>query len=249
MSLYRIINTTYKSLLPKWLRHKIYLFLPCKRLRSRLIKVLEKVAEHDEIYDRRYYLEHEEPSMAGAADVIAESIVSEFSASSVVDVGCGTGLLLLALKGRGVQDCRGVEYSKAAVEICKQRGLNVVKFDLESNGELGLRADIAVSTEVAEHLPESCAEQYVDILCGIADTVIVTASPPSGGGGVDHVNEQPNEYWIKKFVSRDYDYRGKQSMKWREHWRNAGTTICYTTSLMIFQRDRNKGKDNRYLDK
>ena len=244
MSLYRIINTTYKSLLPKPLRHKIYVWTPFKGLRHRIISTLETSAKHDEIYDRHYYLEHEEPSMVQSADVIADSIMGEFSPSSVVDVGCGTGVLLLTLEKRGVPKCRGVEYSEEALDICRQRGLDVIKFDLEGSGQLGLKADIVVSTEVAEHLPASCSDRYVDTLCGIADTVILTASPPSSGG-VDHVNEQPNQYWVEKFVSRNYRYLRELSMKWREQWKDNGVTICYTTSLMIFQRENDKGKDNR----
>jgi SAM-dependent methyltransferase len=239
MSLYRIINTTYKNLLPKGLRDKMYRLmpLPLKKLRFRIVRELEKTGKHDEIYDRCYYLEHEEPSMAQAADVIASSIMSEFSPRSVVDVGCGTGLLLLALKRIGVQDCRGAEYSEAALEICKKRGIDVVKFDLEQDVELGLKADVVVSTEVAEHLPASCADHFVDILCGIADTIILTASPPSRWGGVNHVNEQPNEYWIEKFVSRNYKYLSEPSMKWRKHWKDRDVTICFTTSLMLFKRE------------
>jgi len=245
MSLYTIINTTYKSLFPKWLRHKIYLWMPCKALRSRVIKALERTAKHDEIYDLRYYLEHQEPSMSQSADVIANTIVSEFSPSSVVDVGCGTGMLLLALKRMGVRDCWGVEYSEAAIEICRQRGLDVAKFDLQGSGKLDLKADIVVSTEVAEHLPASSADSYVDILCGIADTVIFTASPPSQGG-TDHVNEQPNEYWIEKFVTSNlYRYQYELSMKWREHWSKNDVALCYLNSLMIFQRECNRPEDNK----
>ncbi len=241
MSLYKVINTAYKSVLPKFIRHKIYIWMPFKGLRNRIIRALEKTGKHDEIYDHRYYIEHEEPSMAQSAEVIAESIISDFSPYSVVDVGCGTGVLLLTLKKRGVPNCQGIEYSDAALEICRQRGLDVIKFDLESGSEPGLKADIVVSTEVAEHLPGSCSDRYVDILCGIANTIILTASP-AGSGGTDHVNEQPNEYWIEKFVSRNYEYRREQSMEWREHWKNSDVTVCYITSLMIFKRGHNKSE-------
>jgi SAM-dependent methyltransferase len=233
-SVYGFVKAAYKTVLPKPVRYLVYSNMPFK-WRQRLIQRLEASAQHDEIYDADYY-RLIEPLMAESADVIAQSIVAEFAPRSIIDVGCGTGLLLLRLKERG---CRviGLEKSKAAIDICIKRNIPIKPFDLERDEPLDLRANLVVSTEVAEHLPETVADSYVQLLCDIADRVIFTAAPPSrGGAGADHVNEQPIEYWIEKFVSLGFRYHREISLEWRERWRSEGVNGCYVDSLMIFTR-------------
>ena len=59
--------------------------------------------------------------------------------SSVLDLGCGTGLLLESLKDRGNSNVMGVELDEASVIDCVCRGMNVVQRDL--NDGLALFAD------------------------------------------------------------------------------------------------------------
>jgi hypothetical protein len=72
---------------------------------------------------------------------------------------------------------------------------------------LRLRADLCVSTEVAEHLPAAFADTHVSYLCRTADAVLMTAATP-GQGGTDHVNEQPHSYWIETYCGHGFDYEG-----------------------------------------
>jgi O-antigen chain-terminating methyltransferase len=72
----------------------------------------------------------------------------------VVDLGCGRGELLQALRERGTP-ARGVDGNARAVRECRDRGLDVVLGDLVeflgSAGSGSLGAVVAV--QVAEHLP------------------------------------------------------------------------------------------------
>ncbi len=237
MSLYRIMKAAYKRVLPKSARNTIYVISPTflKRFRARLIRVLEKSAHHDEIYDQEYFTTLVDNYMAKSCDAIAESNMDAFSPKSVVDVGCGTGLLLLALQKRGVS-CLGLEYSEAALNICRQRGVEVIRFDLEHDTlPRHLRGDIAISTEVAEHLPESCADRFVKILCKIADNIVMTAAKPQASyAGTDHVNEQPHKYWIAKFEARCFTYNKELTSQWRENWQTRNVSKCYVEGLMVF---------------
>lgn len=65
--------------------------------------------------------------------------------------------------------------------------------------------DLALSFELAEHLPERYADNLVDTLANAGDTIVMTAATP-GQGGTHHVNEQPREYWYEKFQSRGFEY-------------------------------------------
>src|SRR5579862_3100091 len=59
---------------------------------------------------------------------------------------------------------------------------------------LGRSFDLAMSFEVAEHLPPDAAKGFVDSLTRLAPLVLFSAAIPFQGG-VGHINEQWPEYW------------------------------------------------------
>ncbi len=104
MGFYGTLRQVYKTIVPARLRtlatdRNSFVFSFVNPIKS----LIWRVTRHDEIYDEKYYSEIIEPLMLKSAAVMAESIVSEFHPSFVVDVGCGTGELLRQLKERGVQ--------------------------------------------------------------------------------------------------------------------------------------------------
>ncbi|MBC9908929.1 methionine biosynthesis protein MetW [Chitinophaga varians] len=44
----------------------------------------------------------------------------------VLDLGCGNGLLIEAMQQEGQCSCKGMELSESGVEICRQKGLDVI---------------------------------------------------------------------------------------------------------------------------
>jgi len=242
MSFYSTLKKVYKTLLPKTIRQLTYKYMP-KRLkvaRNSFIRRLAKSADYDELYDHKYYIdgvlssEHDK-----SCKVIAESIVKFFSPRSVIDVGCGGGFVLLALKKWGVV-CRGLEYSSAALKICRQNGLDVIRFDLKRDVlPEDFKADVVVSTEVAEHLPEHCADRFVDIICAIADNVIVTAAEPPTTyfGDHTHLNEQPKEYWISKFADHGFKYREDVATRLCTEWKEREIEPWFVQHLMVFGKE------------
>lgn len=239
MSLYAAVKRSWHAVVPSGVRHLLWRITPpgLKRVRGRVVRSLEAGASHDEIYDAAYYEGLVDPVMRESAGVIASSVLADVHPASAVDVGCGTGLLLLTLRERGVQVV-GLERSEAGVAMCRQRGIDVRRFDIESDAPPGLRADLVISTEVAEHLPESCADRFVDLLTGMGDTVLLTAAEPSGGYGADHVNEQPMSYWIEKFAARGFSLDTALSERWRAAWKAAGCASCFHATAMLFRRGR-----------
>jgi len=236
MSLYGTVRKVYTAALPKSLRHALFVITPgpLKRVRAKTIQAMERGATHEEMYDADYYAKYVDPGMGESVAAISSSIMERFSPKTVVDVGCGTGLLLVALRERGVQ-VQGMEYSQAACRICEERGLIVYRVDLEKDAIPPMKADVVVSTEVAEHLPETCADRFVEVLCGISDAVVITAATP-GQGGTDHVNEQPHAYWVGKFQARGYEYLEADTLAWRKRWEGAGALSCYYNNVMLFRR-------------
>jgi 2-polyprenyl-3-methyl-5-hydroxy-6-metoxy-1,4-benzoquinol methylase len=71
--------------------------------------------------------------------------------SYVLDVGCGRGGLLEYLRDK--KNCRvmGLDISDDAIKICKEKGIKVIKCDLEEE-ELPGTYDVIILSAVIEHL-------------------------------------------------------------------------------------------------
>ena len=221
--------------MPEVLRDQLYYWSPprVRALKRRVVAAFERDADHNDIYDDVYYGKFVEPTTQMSAATMAHSIATAFSPRRVIDVGCGTGVLLEELRRCGIS-VLGLELADAAIARCIARGLEVYQFDIEQDKPPRLRADVVVSTEVAEHLPAFCADRFVDIMVSLADIVVLTAAAP-GLGGTDHVNEQPNVYWIEKFEARGARFDEALSTLWRSRWKHAGVAACFWSSVMVFR--------------
>lgn len=240
MSVYSTVKKIYKTVLPNSVRAAIFRNMPksLKLMRGSVIRRLKESAEYDDIYDEEYYTDGIDPQYEKSCEVIAESVMKVFSPRSVVDVGCGPGQLLLALKKRWC-DCRRLDHSSAALKICHQNGLDVIKFDIRHDIlPKDVKADVVVSTEVAEHLPEHCADRFVDILCAIADKVLMTAAEPTTTyiGDHTHVNEQPKKYWIEKFANKGFAYNEDIVTQFRRDWQKHSIKPWFDRHLMVFHK-------------
>jgi cyclopropane fatty-acyl-phospholipid synthase-like methyltransferase len=191
------------------------------------------LASHDDIYNEAYYDSIDDLSER-SADAIADTICRDIAPKTLLDVGCGSGALLAAVASRGVRAI-GLDYSETAMQVCRKHGLTVHKVDLRSptNKYSGLDFDVVISMEVAEHLPRSAADRFIDFLTTSGRTIVFTAATP-GQGGVGHVNEQSHEYWTKKFQDRGFTLRKDLSLAWRDEWRARGTANWYFGNVMIF---------------
>ncbi|SRR5260221_2334479 len=127
-SLYRGIKDVWQFLPPAWndrIRHAPIL----DQIIGLVQRVTVKTASHQEIYDKRYndFLD----AVHNSAPAMAATVERIFNPDSVIDVGCGAGTLLAQLKKDGLE-VRGLEYSDAGIARCREKGVNVEKFDLES---------------------------------------------------------------------------------------------------------------------
>jgi len=231
-SLYRGIKDVWQLLPPAWnarIRHAP-IFGQIIRLVAR---VTVKNASHQEIYDKRYN-DFLDAVASKSTPVMAATIERIFKPNSVIDVGCGAGTLLAQLKRDGLE-VRGLEYSDAGIARCREKGVDVEKFDLETDEAIEGSWDVTVSFEVAEHLPESLADNYVRVISQFSPIVIMSAATV-GQGGLDHVNEQPHEYWIEKMKRQGFDYDRQSSNQVREEWAAKGVASWYVNNTMIFRR-------------
>jgi SAM-dependent methyltransferase len=130
--------------------------------------------------------------------------------ASVVDLGCGAGAWLAEFRPVGVEDILGIDGEwldddgdGARTETLLVPRDRLLAHDLERPLDLGRRFDLALSLEVAEHLPETAAEQFVRTLTELAPVVLFSAAAPAQGG-TGHLNEQWPSYWAARFAARGF---------------------------------------------
>lgn len=75
--------------------------------------------------------------------------------------------------------------------------------DLALPIQLDQMFDLAISLEVAEHLPTRASGSFVESLVRAAPVVLFSAAIP-GQGGTRHINEQWPEFWQELFGTFDY---------------------------------------------
>lgn len=236
-SLYHIFRSTYGLIVPKHVRDAIR--KDSSLLSSIVLRVerhLQRSALHDEVYDETYFQSQDIRMKASAAHIV-RSLQTTFNPSCVIDVGCGSGSVIAELRDLGI-GAVGLEYADAAISICRKKGLDVRKYDLEQPVDFGQTAPLVLSTEVAEHLPESCADGYVALLCHLSTRVIVMSAATPGQGGMDHVNEQPHAYWIKKMAGRGFRFDQDETRRLREDWKAHDVDIYRAKNIMVFIENR-----------
>lgn len=153
-------------------------------------------------YTEEYY-SHLDRSSRNSAAAIVPAICKLLAPGSVIDVGCGRGFWAAAFAECGVEDIYGidgewVDASRLAIPADRFRHVN-----LEQPIRLDRQFDLALTLEVAEHLPPASAETFVKSLCALAPAVVFSAAIP-GQGGDRHINERWQSYWAGLFHQRGY---------------------------------------------
>lgn len=193
------------------------------------------------MYDNNFYDIINEGSRT-SAEVVVPLVLELFpKVKSVLDVGCGQGVWTKVFKDNGCK-VRGIDGDYIDLDsLCIDKS-EFVAHDLSQGGGIHGNYDLAVSLEVAEHLPESSADDFVESLCSAADLILFSAAVP-GQGGVGHINEQWPEYWAEKFAKRGYAMSGK--LRW-SIWQNDLVENWYRNNLMLCTNDKEIAKTDLF---
>lgn len=155
------------------------------------------------LYDDRFYDWVNQTARSSARFVLPLARDAARPAS-VVDVGCGEGAWLDEWRRLGVGDVSGVDGDYVSRERLLIPAERFIPADLSRGFAAARRFDLAQSLEVAEHLPPTSSETFIDSLCGLSDVVLFSAAQP-GQGGEGHVNERALSVWAHAFARRGYD--------------------------------------------
>lgn len=122
---------------------------------------------------------------------------------SVLDVGCGNGSWLKVAHQIGVVECLGIDGEHVTSNEFIGDYTFFKPYDLQKPLNLNRKYDLVISLEVAEHLPESAADTFVENLTKHADTILFSAAIPYQGGYM-HLNEKYPSYWLEKFSEKGF---------------------------------------------
>ena len=122
---------------------------------------------------------------------------------SIIDVGCGAGGWLRASQifAENVK-IFGVDGASGNTELFIDPS-QFQEVDFEEDFIIPKKVDLAISLEVAEHLSPSRATYFVDQLVKTSPVVLFSAAIPNQGG-VNHLNEQWQSYWMELFEKRGF---------------------------------------------
>jgi GT2 family glycosyltransferase/2-polyprenyl-3-methyl-5-hydroxy-6-metoxy-1,4-benzoquinol methylase len=188
-------------------------------------------AHLSELYDSEYYAEYDggvpytrsEPHWIRFFAEVADNIVKKIAPKTSFDAGCAIGMLVEALRERGV-DARGVDFSSWAIDQVPE-GLRPYCQVGSITEPIEGHYDLITCIEVLEHLPASEAETVIDNFCAHADSVLFSSTPDDFDDPT-HLNVETTSYWAELFARRgffrdpDHDavYLAPQAILFRKSW-------------------------------
>jgi SAM-dependent methyltransferase len=159
--------------------------------------------ELKDYYNSVFYQNLTEGSSSSAKEVL--NILYQYHRPlSVVDIGCGVGNWLNVAESLGSRKLKGYDGPWVNKDNLLSKNIDFTTIDI-SKEELTFKEkyDLCISVEIAEHLPESSADRFVDTLCKASEVVLFSAAVKHQGGEY-HINEQWQSYWIKLFDERGF---------------------------------------------
>jgi len=191
-------------------------------------------------YDRKFFGDLRSGSYQSAG-IVVPLLVDIFRPRSVIDIGCGVGTWLKAFSELGVADINGVdgEYAlDAGLEIPAKCFRTA---DLSAPLNCDRKYDLALSLEVAEHLPAQSGVTLVDSLCQCADVVVFAAAIPFQGG-THHINCQWQSYWASLFHERGF---ACYDIVRPAIWGNDGVKFWYQQNMIVYIRSSSSAAAGR----
>lgn len=189
-------------------------------------------------YGHDFYKDRHQKTVYAARVILSLVLDSLPPVHSAIDFGCGIGTWLSVLKEKGITEIRGIDGPWVEQNLLEIPREDFHQVELEKTIKLEKKYDLAISLEVAEHLPKESAASFVDSLVSASDFILFSAAIPYQGG-CGHVNEQWSDYWVNLFANRGYvvlDFVRKRI------WNDRKIPVWYRQNIFIF------AKDDKYQD-
>lgn len=179
------------------------------------------------VYNDKFYGEIKEGAYLSATTV-APLVLEKYEVDSLLDVGCGEGWWAKAFNDLGVESVTGIDGSYVENPV-----VPFIPHDISKTlPELENFYDLVVCLEVAEHLPETRADSFVNDLCALSDVILWSAAIPFQTG-THHINCQWLSYWTEKFKAHGYGL--VDDIRWKV-WNDESVETWYRQNVVIFDK-------------
>jgi hypothetical protein len=190
-------------------------------------------------YTDAFYAKRHERTVYAANTVLAIVLNRIPTVRSAVDVGCGVGTWLSVLRERDI-DIQGFDGPWVNTELLTIPRDAFQAVDLSKPLNPQMRFDLAISLEVAEHLPPNAASDFIGTLTSLSDFVLFSAAVCMQGG-TGHVNEQWQSYWVGLFAKQGYSVHDFVRPR---IWNDDRIDYFYKQNVLLFADTRRRHEVN-----
>jgi hypothetical protein len=164
---------------------------------------------------------------------IANLIFKTYQPKTIVEFGCGPGHLTRELDKLNIAVTAIDGFSNP--DFKNARNISFSKVDLNDQKAIAQflgdkRFDLAVCTEVGEHLNPASSEHLIKYLTQSAPVVIFSAAVP-GQRGHGHINCKPRELWHDLFSNNGFRLIDSFRQKLRD---NENLAVWYKLNLLDY---------------
>jgi SAM-dependent methyltransferase len=184
---------------------------------------------HSTAYSPGFFQKYQDGSVRSAR-VVVPILLDLFGPRSVLDVGCGIGTWLSVFADHGLDDLVGLDGPYVDRSMLRMAPDRFRQINLIEPVRLDRRFDLVMSVEVAEHLPATAADTFVESLTRHGSIVAFSAAVPFQGG-THHINEQWQSYWVERFRRAGYTcFDVLRPLLWDD----LAVNFWYAQNMMLF---------------
>lgn len=163
---------------------------------------------------------------------------------SLIDVGCGAGFWLATAQAAGVGRLLGLDGILADKPFVDKALIRQVDFSAPFFLKDQAKFEVALCLEVAEHIYERSALDFISSLVKLSDVIVFSAAIPAQPGQ-HHVNLQWPVYW--QTIFNQNGYYCDDSIRWKI-WNESLIEVWYRQNVFIARKDPAKaGLEPRIL--